>query len=376
MRANGGRLSWKDWEPSTGMVGHVVHVWVPNHKEELFRSHVNRCVYLIEIGEHYVPVEELGLREYNQILGSSTEEVATSRRSSVQLDFNEYSRQVMLARQTTATTTSASASASTSSSNKLQHKPQIRAVSSSSSEDEDEIMVDNGPAAASGSTATSSAAAAAVAASGASGDALTLPPGVNFNTLLNMWKLIADKKKQAINIDTTEPFAAIDYTGELPPDLMRQLEESRMAKQQLLEEQQEEELRKHLQKLEDEANALAAEQALHPITVETPPSNDEELSLEVSGTPTPMSTGSVTTPTPPAEEEPEEKQEQQPEQHEEGQRVPEEKQDEIAEQPAGEEQQAELDKGEPKAQTHLVGEQLEAERGEEEEEDGDYGVTC
>lgn len=374
MRANGGRLSWKDWEPSTGMVGHVVHVWVPNHKEELFRSHVNRCVYLIEIGEHYVPVEELGLREYNQILGSSTEEVATSRRSSVQLDFNEYSRQVMLARQTTGTTTSAS----TSSSNKLQHKPQIRAVSSSSSEDEDEIMVDNGAAAASGSTVTSSAAAAAaaaVAASGASGDALALPPGVNFNTLLNMWKLIADKKKQAINIDTTEPFAAIDYTGELPPDLMRQLEESRMAKQQLLEEQQEEELRKHLQQLEDEANALAAEQALHPITAETPPSNDEELSLEVSGTPTPMSTGSVTTPTPPAEVEPEEKQEQPPEQHEEGQREQDEKQDEIARQPTGEEQQAEVDKDEPKAQTFMVGEQLEGEHGEE-EGDGDYGVAC
>lgn len=337
------------------MVGHVVHVWVPNHKEELFRSHVNRCVYLIEIGEHYVPVEELGLREYNQILGSSSEEVATSRRSSVQLDFNEYSRQVMLARQTTAPATTTS-----SSSNKLQHKPQIRAVSSSSSEDEDEIMVDNGTTAAGGSTAA------------AGGDALALPPGVNFNTLLNMWKLIADKKKQAINIDTTEPFAAIDYTGELPPELMRQLEESRMAKQQLLEEQQEEELRKHLQELEDEANALAAEQALHPVTIETPPSNDEELSLEVSGTPTPMSTGSATTPTPPVEKELEQELEleQAQEQQEERQLEQKKEQEEgnIAEQPATDDQSSKLDQAEPEEQPAMVSEQLKGGEG--------HGAAC
>ncbi|XP_030569336.1 protein pecanex [Drosophila novamexicana] len=325
MRANGGRLSWKDWEPTAGMVGHVVHVWVPNHKDVLFRSHVNRCVYLIEIGEHYVPVEELGLREYNQILGSSSEEMANSRRSSIQRDFHEYNMQLKLAGLTPILGPSGSGS----------KMPKIRAVSSSSSDEDD----DPAPTAAA-STATATAASTAVAVAGDVADtaagaaavsASSLPPGVNFNMLLNMWKLIADKKKQAINIDTTEPFAAFDYTGELPPELMRELEASRLAQQQQLEEQQEEELRKHLQQLEDEANALAAEQAAQSNVIQTPPS--EELSLEVSGTPTPTST-------PTAEEEIKVEQEQEQEQEEEKQ---EEKQEEK-EMEKEEQQQDKLEK--------------------------------
>lgn len=298
MRANGGRLSWKDWEPSAGMVGYVVHVWVPNHKDVLFRSHVNHCVYLIEIGEHYVPVDELGLREYNQIVGSSTEEMANSRRSSIQRDFHEYNMQFKLAGVTPIVGSKS-------------HKAKIRAVSSSSSEDEDEMV-------ARCSTAKSKLAAAAGAGSSAStgvaaGPVLpgaTCPAGIdlmNFNRLLSMWKLIADKKKQALTIDTSEPFAAFDYMGELPPELMRQLEESRLAQQRQQEEQEEEELRKHLQQLEDEALALAAEQAAMPVReIATPPST-EELSLEPSGSSTANSTPTTaTTPEPLATAQPEE----------------------------------------------------------------------
>ncbi|XP_030379879.1 protein pecanex [Scaptodrosophila lebanonensis] len=195
MRSNGGRLSWKDWEPSAGMVGHVVHCWVPNHTDARFRSHINRCVYLVEIGEHYVPVEELGLREYNQIMGSC-EEMVISRRSSIQRDFHEYNMQLKLAGLTPII-------GSSSKSSKL-HKPKIQAVSSSSSEDEEE-----------------DAAAAATVATTSRG----LCP--SFNTLLNMWKLIADKKKQAAGTASADAFEGFDFTGEIPPELLSQLDESR-----------------------------------------------------------------------------------------------------------------------------------------------------
>lgn len=306
MRANGGRISWKDWEPSAGMVGYVVHVWVPNHKDVLFRSHVNHCVYLIEIGEHYVPVDELGLREYNQILGSSNEEMANSRRSSIQRDFHEYNMQFKLAGVTPIVGSKS-------------HKAKIRAVSSSSSEDEEEmprcstVTKSKLMAAATGGGTASSTVAAAGAALPVAG-AMALPPGattcpagidlMNFNRLLSMWKLIADKKKQALTIDTSEPFAAFDYMGELPPELMRQLEESRLAQQRQQEEQEEEELRKHLQQLEDEALALAAEQAALPVREPTTPPSTEELSLDPSGSSTSNSTPTTaTTPEPPTQPE-------------------------------------------------------------------------
>lgn len=300
MRANGGRLSWKDWEPTAGMVGYVVHVWVPNHKDVLFRSHVNHCVYLIEIGEHYVPVDELGLREYNQVPGSSTEEMANSRRSSIQRDFHEYNMQFKLAGVTPIVGSKS-------------HKAKIRAVSSSSSEDEDEVVARCSTAKSKLSAAAaagSSALCAATAAGGPVPPGATCPAGIdlmNFNRLLSMWKLIADKKKQALTIDTSEPFAAFDYMGELPPELMRQLEESRLAQQRQQEEQEEEELRKHLQQLEDESLALAAEQAELPVReVATPPST-EELSLEPSGSSTANSTPTTaTTPEPLASAQPEE----------------------------------------------------------------------
>ncbi|KAH8235994.1 hypothetical protein KR032_012131 [Drosophila birchii] len=194
MRNNGGRLSWKDWEPSAGMVGHVVHCWTPNHKDMRFRSHVNRIVYLVEIGEHYVPVEELGLREYNQIMGSS-EEMANSRRSSIQREFHEYNMQLKLAGLTPivggsgGSTVATAAGAGDNTGPSKSHKAKIRAVSSSSSEDEDTPGT----------------------------RAIPLPPLdlMNFNRLVNMWKVIADNNKRSL-----------DEVGELSPELLQKLDDA------------------------------------------------------------------------------------------------------------------------------------------------------
>lgn len=67
MRLGGGRSSWKDWLPQEGMVGYVVHYWQPNHPDTIYRSNFNRTLYLIQIGEHYVPVAENGIKEYNTV---------------------------------------------------------------------------------------------------------------------------------------------------------------------------------------------------------------------------------------------------------------------------------------------------------------------
>lgn len=198
MRNNGGRLSWKDWEPSAGMVGHVVHCWTPNHKDIRFRSHVNRYVYLVEIGDHYVPVEELGLREYNQIMGS-TEEMANSRRSSIQRDFHEYNIQLKLAGLAPIIGGGESSTATTSDASKS-HKAKIRAVSSSSSEDED----------------TSST------------RSIPLPQGddgdlTNFTRLVSMWKeIILDNNKRRLY-----------DMGELSPELLQKLDDAVQQQQQL-----------------------------------------------------------------------------------------------------------------------------------------------
>ncbi|XP_034671388.1 protein pecanex isoform X2 [Drosophila subobscura] len=226
MRNNGGRLSWKDWEPSAGMVGHVVHCWAPNHKDVRFRSHVNRCVYLVEIGEHYVPVEELGLREYNQIM-SSSDEMANSRRSSIQREFHEYNMQLKLSGLTPiigGRSTGGGAAGGAAAC-----KAKIRAVSSSSSEDE--------------STPSASAGAAAGPHS-----AIDL---MNFNTLLSMWKLMADKRKLAAAAGTgtgsgsgsgsvPDAFEGFDYVGELSPELLQKLDEAAAAQEQQEEKSEEE----------------------------------------------------------------------------------------------------------------------------------------
>lgn len=69
MRLAGGRSSWKksSWEPTEGMVGYTVHYWQPNHPNARFRSNFNRTLFLVQIGEHFVPVSENGVKEYNTI---------------------------------------------------------------------------------------------------------------------------------------------------------------------------------------------------------------------------------------------------------------------------------------------------------------------
>lgn len=65
MRLNGGRSSWKEWEPSEGQVGYTVHYWQPNHPDNYFRSNFNRTLFLVQIGERFVPISENGIKEYN-----------------------------------------------------------------------------------------------------------------------------------------------------------------------------------------------------------------------------------------------------------------------------------------------------------------------
>uniref|UniRef100_A0A0K8V950 Pecanex-like protein n=1 Tax=Bactrocera latifrons TaxID=174628 RepID=A0A0K8V950_BACLA len=107
MRAKGGRSAWKDWLPCIGMVGYVVHFWMPGHRDPLFRSPFSRVVYLVAMNGYYVPVGEFGIREYDAIRDgddglSEEEEMATAaagvlvamravnaRRSSVQHELHE-----------------------------------------------------------------------------------------------------------------------------------------------------------------------------------------------------------------------------------------------------------------------------------------------
>lgn len=70
MRMAGGRSSWKEWSPKEGMVGYIVHYWQPNHPNHHFRSNFNRTVFLIQIGENFVPVSENGVKEYNNTVGT------------------------------------------------------------------------------------------------------------------------------------------------------------------------------------------------------------------------------------------------------------------------------------------------------------------
>lgn len=70
MRKSGGRQSWGTWTPIGGMVGTVVHYWVPNHADPVYRSNVNQLIYLMKISDKYVPVSENGVKEYHQFTGS------------------------------------------------------------------------------------------------------------------------------------------------------------------------------------------------------------------------------------------------------------------------------------------------------------------
>ncbi|XP_053374613.1 pecanex-like protein 1 isoform X2 [Mercenaria mercenaria] len=67
-RNNGGKNVWSGWYPEKGMEGVVVHRWSPCHKETVKRSHVDKTIVLVQIGERYVPVGEQGV----QYIGAET----------------------------------------------------------------------------------------------------------------------------------------------------------------------------------------------------------------------------------------------------------------------------------------------------------------
>lgn len=62
MRQQGGRSGWLHWVPERGMTGMVVHRWIPNHHDPNRRSHVDKVILLVKIGDKYVPIAETGVR--------------------------------------------------------------------------------------------------------------------------------------------------------------------------------------------------------------------------------------------------------------------------------------------------------------------------
>ena len=80
-RSRGGQNYWKDWLPEEGMEGivsnfksgplfrkftvfyfQIVHKWSPCHREVLKRSHVDKTILLLQIGNRYVPIVETAVK--------------------------------------------------------------------------------------------------------------------------------------------------------------------------------------------------------------------------------------------------------------------------------------------------------------------------
>jgi len=57
-RARGGRNAWQTWIPLENMEGPVVHRWTPCHQHPLHRSHTDKTILLVKLGERYVPIAE------------------------------------------------------------------------------------------------------------------------------------------------------------------------------------------------------------------------------------------------------------------------------------------------------------------------------
>ncbi|XP_064603904.1 pecanex-like protein 1 isoform X2 [Liolophura sinensis] len=60
-RKNGGKNAWFGWAPVKGMEGSVVHKWMPCHADPGRRSHVDKTILLVQIGDKFVPVSESGI---------------------------------------------------------------------------------------------------------------------------------------------------------------------------------------------------------------------------------------------------------------------------------------------------------------------------
>ena len=57
-RAKGGRNAWHNWIPLEDMEGPVVHRWTPSHRDPFNRSHTDKTILLLKIGDRYVPISE------------------------------------------------------------------------------------------------------------------------------------------------------------------------------------------------------------------------------------------------------------------------------------------------------------------------------
>lgn len=68
MRTHGGRLSWNGWFPHAGMVGYVVHIWSSGQQDTSHSSMIDSDLYLVEIGNYYVPITEAGIRLHSEVV--------------------------------------------------------------------------------------------------------------------------------------------------------------------------------------------------------------------------------------------------------------------------------------------------------------------
>lgn len=136
MRTSGGRLAWhgKNWSPSVGMVGNVVHYWSPHHADQRYRTRVSRTVYLVEIGEHYVPVGEHGINEYNQITDAD-ESIISALSNHLQQNFSKFEQNASLTVKQQLSTREINEMITKRSN---AERSALAAVSSSSSEDEND----------------------------------------------------------------------------------------------------------------------------------------------------------------------------------------------------------------------------------------------
>ena len=66
-RNSGGKSGWDGWVPEKGMEGLVVHRWTPCHREPSKRSHVDKTILLVKIGERYVPLTEAGVMYHGTV---------------------------------------------------------------------------------------------------------------------------------------------------------------------------------------------------------------------------------------------------------------------------------------------------------------------
>uniref|UniRef100_A0A3P9LP69 Pecanex-like protein n=1 Tax=Oryzias latipes TaxID=8090 RepID=A0A3P9LP69_ORYLA len=63
LRLRAGRTCWRDWSPTEGMEGHVIHRWVPCSRDPANRSHIDKTILLVQVEDKLVPIIEVGVIE-------------------------------------------------------------------------------------------------------------------------------------------------------------------------------------------------------------------------------------------------------------------------------------------------------------------------